>query len=518
MKRFVFIGIVLSIFSEVYSQGFVDNALLFSRTTPGGSARIQALGGAQVSLGGDYSSALSNPAGLGMYNRSEFTFSPGYSVNNTTASYLGESQKDGKSTFNIPGISYVFNHKSNKETGFLGGSLGLSLSRTNDHNVFYNYGGSNNQSSIIDYFIDDAYNYDPQEMLVGGFDFYNLTALAYNNFLIEDYYDNNNNLIYGSVLSPLPADPGNGIPAETRTVRQAETFESKGAQNQWNISYGANFSDKFFIGAGIGITTLRYNLKVRYSESDFSYDQDPTYNPIDNFNVEENLDIEGAGVNFTMGMIFRPIDHVQIGASFVTPTFYQITDTYFAYLDSRWNSFDYYDDGTTILNDVSEEFDTPLISDYNLTTPFKFSTGLTLISKSGFISGDIEMVNYGKTKYSAETQGISFNGDNEEIRQSYSSVINYRVGGEYRYNIFRVRAGYRFMADPYKDNDGIDRSIQTISGGLGVKMDKFFVDMAVIYSNSDDRRIPYTAPDKPTPVAMLENKFTSYMLTVGFSF
>jgi hypothetical protein len=45
------------------------------------------------------------------------------------------------------------------------------------------------------------------------------------------------------------------------------------------------------------------------------------------------------------------------------------------------------------------------------------------------------MFNYGKTKYSADTQGISFNGDNEEIRKSYSSVINYRLGAEKRYNI-----------------------------------------------------------------------------------
>ncbi|HEU5290319.1 MAG TPA: long-chain fatty acid transporter, partial [Cyclobacteriaceae bacterium] len=71
------------------AQGFVENALLFSRTKPGGSARIQAMGGAQIALGGDFSSALSNPAGLGMYNRSEITFSPGLNFYNTDAEHLG---------------------------------------------------------------------------------------------------------------------------------------------------------------------------------------------------------------------------------------------------------------------------------------------------------------------------------------------------------------------------------------------------------------------------------------------
>jgi hypothetical protein len=518
MKHFVFIGIALSIGFQASSQSFIDNALLFSRTAPGGSARIQAIGGSQVSLGGDYSSAFSNPAGLGMYNRSELTFTPGYSISNIQSTYAGESTDDNKSKINIPGISYVYHHETGRQSGFLGGSLGISLTRINDFNQQYSYSGSNSESSIIDYFIDDAYNYNPDEMLRGGQDFYNLTALAYNNYLIQDYYDNNNDLFYGSVLSPLPADPGNGIPAEIRTVRQSELIESSGAQNQWSISYGANFSDKFFIGAGIGIATLRYKLKLQYNESNFSFDQDPTYNPIDFFQVEEDLDIRGSGINGTIGLIYRPVNFVQVGASFVSPTLYQVTDTYDANILSQWNSFDYNGDGSLVLNDVGEGFDTPLISEYNLTTPMKFSVGGTLISKFGFISGDVEMVNYGKTKYSSDTGGVSFTGDNDAIKALYESVFNYRVGAEYRYEIFRVRAGYRFMADPYRGSDAVDRSTQTITGGVGIRKEKFFVDFAVVHTTADDQRIPYRAPGFSIPVAKLENTLTSYLFTVGFTF
>src|SRR6478609_10190723 len=97
-----------------FSQGFVENALLFSRTKPGGSARIQAMGGAQVALGGDYSSALANPAGLGMYNRSEFTFSPAINTYNTEAEHLGTNSSNSKSVFNIPGLSYVHHLSDDK--------------------------------------------------------------------------------------------------------------------------------------------------------------------------------------------------------------------------------------------------------------------------------------------------------------------------------------------------------------------------------------------------------------------
>src|SRR3982750_530073 len=81
--------IAMGVYSVSHAQHLDDNALLFSRTVPGGSARIQGLGGAQTALGGDYSSALSNPAGLGMFNHSEFTFSPGINFQNVSADFQG---------------------------------------------------------------------------------------------------------------------------------------------------------------------------------------------------------------------------------------------------------------------------------------------------------------------------------------------------------------------------------------------------------------------------------------------
>src|SRR5690349_20056358 len=84
-------AILLSSSSVLLAQSYVESALLFSRTKPYGSARIQALGGSQVALGGDYSSSISNPAGLGMYNRSEVTLSTGLNFYNTESLYKGNS-------------------------------------------------------------------------------------------------------------------------------------------------------------------------------------------------------------------------------------------------------------------------------------------------------------------------------------------------------------------------------------------------------------------------------------------
>lgn len=500
------------------AQSFSENALLFGRTRPGGSARIQALGGAQVSLGGDFSSALSNPAGLGMYNRSEFSLGLGVNSLDIESSYYGQSSSSQNSKFNIPNLGLVFHHESERASGFLGGSFAITLTRINDLNVDFGYEGRQSESSIIDYFIEDAYFRapdDPDDMLYGGPGFYNITGLAYNNYLFEGYEDTDGNLQYGSVLSPLLADD------ETRTLTQRERVQRKGAQYQWSFAYGANFSDKFFVGATLGIATLRYELQQSFEESDLSF-FDPSgpidYEPIRSYRVEESLDIQGTGLNLGLGAIYRPVDFMQVGVSFVTPTLYQVTDTYDARVFSDWNRFDYYGDGSEILEGVSEQFDEPLLSEYNLITPLKVATGVTFISKYGFITADLEFVNYGGSRYSSDTDDVEFDSDNDNIKTTYGSALNYRIGAEYRYNVFRVRAGYNVMGDPFRGNAGVDESVQSISGGVGVKLKKFSADLALISSKGDRERIPYSVSDLPTPVAAQTWKATNAMLTFGFTF
>jgi hypothetical protein len=237
--------------------------------------------------------------------------------------------------------------------------------------------------------------------------------------------------------------------------------------------------------------------------------------------VDESLDIHGSGINLTAGLIYRPISAFQLGASIVTPTYYQITDTYNATVTSSWNNFDYYGDGSLVLNKVDpQSFDQPLVSNYSLTTPFKFNLGATgFIGKYGFITGDVEFVNYSKAKYAdTSLNGISYDDNNTDIRNSFKPVINYRIGGEFRYQLFRARLGYNVLADPYRTGDNLDRKIQNISGGIGIKEKKYSVDFTTIYSQSNNRRIPYSVPGLPDPVAQLKLTNLNFMVTVGFTF
>jgi hypothetical protein len=509
MKSVILLVIVLCSSFYSFSQNYVDNALLFSRTMPAGSARIQALGGAQVALGGDYSSAQSNPAGLGMYNRSEFTFTPGLTILNSKGSYFGSSENTSRSVFSVPGLSLVFHSPSERESGFLGGSFALSLTRINDFQQDFKYSGVNPNNSILDYFIDDAGDIDPSEMLIingePGSYFHSLTGLAYNNYLIEDRYDDNGNIYYNSIL-------------DFTSSTQTESSQRKGGQYQWSIAYGANFSDKVFVGANIGITTLRYKLSQVYSETNFAY-PDATHQPASDFTIDETFDIRGSGVNATLGVIVRPVSFLQLGGSIVTPTYYNLTDKYSAAIASRWNNYDYFPDDTTDppLNDVSEDFREPLVYEYNITTPFKARVGATFIQKIGFITTDVEFVNYGGAKYSSDVAG-EFDLDNEGIKAEYKSVLNFGIGAEYRLDVWRLRAGYNKMQDPLVENGGRDRSLTTLSAGGGYRGRNFFVDLTAASASTKGGRTPYFVNNGTDPTAALSYNTLKFLITFGFTF
>lgn len=496
-------GILLQLSCQTgKAQGYVESALLFGRVKPGGSARIQGVGGAQTALGGDYSSALSNPAGLGMYNRSELTLTPAYSTYLTDASYQGTTNSETKTGLNIPGLSFVWNMPKQKGS-FFGGSIGVSLSRVNDFNNQTIYKGTNNNTSIIDYFIDDAFGSGTVQFDQGGSRYNTPTGLAYYNYLI------------GPQTLLDPPGPADEYFTDIKSIPfQQEDIRTKGATNQWSISYGGNYNDMFFFGGGIGITSLRYESKKLFTES-FN---DPL---LSGLSLEENLDIRGSGLNATLGVIVRPVDFLQIGASVTTPTFYQLSETYSAAMNTSWKNFDYYGDGSVILGEEYAGTDI-IVSDYNLTTPFKFSAGLAFLSKYGFISGDVEFTNPSSAKYTSNTTGVSYDGENDVIRGRFKPVTNIRIGGEFRYEIFRVRAGYSLQANTFSNNINQDNSINSISGGVGIRTKRFFVDLAWIQSRSDNVYTPYSfvayQEFYDTPEVKLKNKVTTGMITLGVTF
>lgn len=495
-------GFILLGATEILAQipTYSEEALTLSRTRVGGTARMQGMGGVQNSLGGDISSAYYNPAGLGMYNRSDFSITPGYAINNSSSSYLGNTGSESKTSLIIPNLGIAFQSKKNENKGLLAGTFGINYNRTNSFNNTFAYQSTNKDNSIIDYFIDNANGTGTSQFSTSGSNYNTPTGLAYFNYLIGPQ----------SLLNPLaPSDQYftdvSGIPI------QDEVVKTTGSQDQWSFSYGANFNDKIFVGGGIGLASFKYKSEIIYTETFNESNQ-----PMSKMQLNETLNLSGGGVNATLGTIIRPVDRFQIGLSVATPTSYAISDTYSANMSTSWKNFEY--TPGKFLNKQSAATDI-VTSNYNITTPWRVSGGFTFFfEKKGFISADAEWLSYGKAHYSSST-GDDYSADNKKIKDLYKSTLNIRVGGEYRYNNYRFRAGYSMMPDPFQtEQNGINRSLSSFSTGLGYRASNFYIDFAAVLGQGDASYRPYNVNTSTSPIVTLNNKSTSFIFTLGFPF
>ena len=150
MKRFTITIVAILLANLAFSQDFFD-ALRYSQTNYGGSARSIAMGSAFGSLGGDFSSASINPAGLGLYRSGEFAISPTLNINDSKSGYLGTSSTDNKYSFNFDNLSYVVTSKTGSDMGILGFSFGVGFNRLKNFNSNISILGHGAQSTLLNY-------------------------------------------------------------------------------------------------------------------------------------------------------------------------------------------------------------------------------------------------------------------------------------------------------------------------------------------------------------------------------
>ena len=82
---------------------YVDQALIFSQQNFGSTARSKAMGNAFGAIGGDFSSLSINPAGIGIYIRSEVTGTLNVmGLNSTEATYQGQITDNRKNQLQLP--------------------------------------------------------------------------------------------------------------------------------------------------------------------------------------------------------------------------------------------------------------------------------------------------------------------------------------------------------------------------------------------------------------------------------
>ncbi|MBK0404198.1 hypothetical protein I5M27_14475 [Adhaeribacter sp. BT258] len=498
-------GLALLAWSSCALAQNETDALRYSQLGFGGTARIQGIAGAQIALGADASTMAGNPAGLGLYRRSEFTFSPGFSFNNTE-SFLGNtSTPDSRNNFNISQVGAVFTDRKADDvvSDWRSGSFGIGFTRLNSFQANTSYTGQvEDKNSLLQSFDDNIRNFNITQAQLdaeygsGGNNITTLEGLAYATYLID--VDSTGNVY---------------VPARQGVLTQGENIYSRGAQNQWDFSYGASYQDKLFIGGSLGLATVSYEQTRTYTE--IAGNDEPYFSSL---TLTDYFKTSGAGINFKVGLIYKPVDALRLGATIQTPTFYGLEDRYSSAMQAN------YKPGVFTTNSIyAQALDGEF--EYNLTTPFRANGGIAyFIGKYGFISADVEYLDYSDARFSISDDnpyGLDpgtgyFSQQNRRISDTYSGAMNYRIGAEARFDVFRVRAGFAHYGDAFDSN--LDRARKYFTGGIGLKEKNYFLDAAYVFGKWNSYYSPYILNDNSQPVVTTENKNTSFVITGGFNF
>ena len=482
--RYIFIAMLL-MSTMAMGQNLVDG-LRYSDNRIQGTARSAAMGNAFGALGGDFTSASINPAGLGVYRSNEFVITSQFGKTAVDATYLGQTASDSKYNFSVPNIGYVASIGNENSLGgsLVGLTFGVGYNRLNNFNMKRMVEADNANSTLLDDFVANANANNWSN-------FYEELAWQTDLLILDEAND-----VYFNDISKA----GYG-------QSQRKSFTQKGALDEFILSLAANFNHKFYLGATVGI----HNVDFTESTSLFENDVNNNIPYFNDYTFNTYLNTTGTGFNVKLGALYKPVDALRLGVAIHTPTFYRLHDSF----DNSMYSYITFEDG-------SENFDalSPLGDyDYNLETPMKavFSAAY-IIGKSGILSVDYEYVDYSTIKLSDGGNNYDFFDENQEIQNVYKSVGNLRIGAEYRLSgEFSLRGGYEYRPSPINSSyqPGVDEpKYSSLSGGLGYRQGNFFLDAAYKHALDDNYAEVYTGSD----LANYEITKDQFILTLGFKF
>ena len=153
---------------------------------------------------------------------------------------------------------------------------------------------------------------------------------------------------------------------------------------------------------------------------------------------------------------------------------------------------------------------------YAVTRPSRYSLGMAVNQLKGFdLSIAIDFISHNKTNIdltydqSLDFDEVAFLRDQENIimqsiGQRYQSVMNTRVGAQYRFkNGTEIRAGSSML--PSKSVQ-INETRRLYSGGIGIPLNRdFFLDITTQYIQWNDRSILYEYQDVLSSVSIQES-------------
>jgi hypothetical protein len=495
MKKLIFILIAsLSIASLGYGQT-VDDALRYSQVFYSGTARFNSMGGAFTALGGDLSALSQNPAGLGVFRSSELAISPQLFHFKSVADLRNNKSEDYLYNFNLGQAGIVANIiNRNQESGLITLNFGYSYNRTNNFNQTISVKGTLENSSLLDYFVDES-----NGILKG-----KLSSEVPDAFLAYDTYLLDTLSGYNDLFETVYSNYGDNPPSVYgQTMRRIIT--SSGGTGEHALSIGGNYSNKIFFGATIGITNLNYEYRYEHMEKTSA----SLPSKFTDFNYMFYYNNSGTGYSVKFGAIFKPVEILRIGMSFHSPTLFHINevvnDNMTAYFSD--NSIPYKQE-----NKASRY-------SYALTTPFRANLGAALqVKKLALLSADYEFVDYSTARFSDWGDDYPYGDKNAEIKNTLKAAHNFRLGAEFRLNNLYMRGGYSYYGKTFKtDQLNADLDYSALSLGIGFREQNVYADLGFTTLSNPLKYIVYDS-SLETVISNLDLNRNIISVTFGYKF
>ena len=516
MKKIILITLALLGYSYTIAQTEFD-ALKATQTDINGTARYMSMAGAFGALGGDASAIKDNPAGLGIYRRSEIVGTLNLSFQNTKSVWDGKSSVDNLFKVGFNNFSYIvskptWSNENGSTTGLLNSNWSFSYNKLRNFDRNLKINGGQSSSSLSDYmaymtsnaesttnkiFNGKDINYDNPDLPF-------LSVMGYEAFLINE-------------------EPTGWKPDLTGSEKVTPSYQSNetGSINEYSVGWAGNFSNMFFLGASLNLQSINYNENTVYSEI-FN-------NRFGGFSLKNSLSTSGSGVNLKIGAIVMPLDFLRLGLSVNTPTVYLLNSSYNSSIQSNMKS-------NFLDSVVSGKSDNYGSYEFKLQSPVELNLSAALILKNkGLLSFEYDFKDYSTSKFMDNNgSSASYGNENDGMRQMLKATHTFKVGGEYKLtDNFSLRAGYAYTtsattlqaeklvlynttrndSEYFKHN-----SSKYLSAGFGYREANWFLDFAFVNKIIDETFYPYNTNIIAVNPAKVITSNNNIVITLGLKF
>lgn len=457
-----------------------------------GTARYVGMGGAMDALGADISTMGSNPAGIGLFRKSQVNMSFGLNVQDK-----GKSFHDGS--------------KTNASFDQIGIVLATRMGPTSYMNFGFNFHKSRNFDYVLSA-ADAAVNGSSLQrqtyvkMMRGDLDLVNPSDPK--SRLVHPYRETQVDQLSYSLINQYDAT---GAYVESISPRGIDyTFDRAhtGYIGEYDFNLSGNINNRVYLGLTVGIHDVHYK---GYSEHNENYTPETGYPNIKYAKFTDSQEITGTGYDVKFGIIVRPLEEspFRIGAHVHTPIWYKLKSSNYSTIHDQIGQVDYIDD------DI----------EFRMNTPWKFGLSAgTTIGREWALGFGWEYADYGAVDMRGITDkyydawGDTYRTDSEsdaamkrQTENTLKGVHTLKAGVEFRPdNMLALRLGYNYVSAMYNKDGVRDQTIDSpgvymastsdytnwedthrLTAGVGFTFDAFRLDLAYQYQATNGKFYPY---------------------------